>query len=249
MSGGARRWTNSMSGGEVLSPSAMELLESLPPEYVSAVTEALKSLDLSPQDPLDDDHLTQIFREVSRSLGKARAYQALYEAGVVRGAIRVKAFVVGDAAVGKTTFCVKLATGKFKEEYKMTVGVDFYTLDLVSGGRLVKLVLWDLAGQERFGLVRPNFYAGSSGGFIAFALDRPETLRSVPGWVREMEENVGGRVPAVLIGTKLDLSPSLPEASNVAEELGLLGYVPVSSKTGENLMSAVRMLISACVNI
>lgn len=249
MSGGARRWTNSMSGGEVLSPSAMELLESLPPEYVSAVTEALKSLDLSPQDPLDDDHLTQIFREVSRSLGKARAYQAFHEAGVVRGAIRVKAFVVGDAAVGKTTFCVKLATGKFKEEYKMTVGVDFYTLDLVSGGRLVKLVLWDLAGQERFGLVRPNFYAGSSGGFIAFALDRPETLRSVPGWVREMEENVGGRVPAVLIGTKLDLSPSLPEASNVAEELGLLGYVPVSSKTGENLMSAVRMLISACVNI
>ncbi len=238
-----------MNGGETLGLSAIELLESLLPEFVSAVTEALKSLGLSPGDQLDDDHLTQIFREVSRSLGKARAYQALREAGVVRGITRVKAFVVGDAAVGKTTFCVKLATGRFKEEYKMTVGVDFYTLDLISGGRLVKLVLWDLAGQERFGLVRPNFYAGSSGGFIAFALDRPETLRSVPGWVREIEENVGRRVPAVLIGTKLDLSPSLLEASNIAEELDLVGYVPVGSKTGENLMRAVRMLISACVNI
>lgn len=232
-----------------MGPTAMELLRSLPSEHVPAATEALKSLGVSPEDPLTDDHLTHVYRMISRVSGKKEAFRALKEAGVVREICRVKAFIVGDAAVGKTTFCLKLATGKFKEEYKMTVGVDFYTLDLVDSGRLVKLVLWDLAGQERFGLVRPNFYSGSSGGFVTFALDRPETLESVPGWLEEIEKNVGRRVPVVLLGTKLDLAPSLPSASELARDLGLVGYVPISSKTGENLNRAVRMFLSALPEI
>lgn len=224
----------------------LDLLSALPTDLLSRATEALKSIGASPDQELSDDQLTLVFRELADVAGSAQVYELLRDSDILRERLRVKAFIVGDSGVGKTTFCVKLATGVFKEEYKITVGVDFYAMELIHCDKLVKLVLWDLAGQERFGLVRPTFYSGASGGFIAFALDQPETLSSVPGWLEEVRQNAGD-VPCVLLGTKLDLASNNPEARNVVEELGLHSYVPISSKTGENLNAAIRTLISACV--
>ena len=224
----------------------LDLLSALPTDLLSRATEALKSIGASPDQELSDDQLTLVFRELADVAGSAQVYELLRDSDILRERLRVKAFIVGDSGVGKTTFCVKLATGVFKEEYKITVGVDFYAMELIHCDKLVKLVLWDLAGQERFGLVRPTFYSGASGGFIAFALDQPETLSSVPGWLEEVRQNAGD-VPCVLLGTKLDLASNNSEARKVVEELDLHSYVPISSKTGENLNAAIRTLISACV--
>jgi len=224
----------------------LDLLSALPTDLLSRATEALKSIGASPDQELSDDQLTLVFRELADVAGSAQVYELLRDSDILRERLRVKVFIVGDSGVGKTTFCVKLATGVFREEYKITVGVDFYAMELVHSDKLVKLVLWDLAGQERFGLVRPTFYSGASGGFIAFALDQPETLSSVPGWLEEVRQNAGD-VPCVLLGTKLDLASNNSEARKVAEELDLHSYVPISSKTGENLNAAIRTLISACV--
>ena len=223
-----------------------DLLSVLPPELLSTATETLKSMKVGPDHELSDDQLTEVYRALSAEVGSTKVYKLLRDAGILRERLRLKAFIVGDSGVGKTTFCVKLATGIFKEGYKMTVGVDFYAIELIHDDKLVKLILWDLAGQERFGFVRPTFYSGASGGFIAFALDLPSTLSNVPGWLEEVRQNAG-EVPCILLGTKLDLAPDNPGALRVVKELGLHSYVPISSKTGENLGLAVKTLLSACL--
>ncbi|HIE23578.1 MAG TPA: hypothetical protein EYP68_05050 [Candidatus Korarchaeota archaeon] len=67
----------------------------------------------------------------------------------------------------------------------MTIGVDFYSKDIVVDGKLYKLVIWDMVGQERFGFMRPAFYKGCSGGFIAFSLVDDQSIKDVLEWVKK----------------------------------------------------------------
>jgi hypothetical protein len=60
--------------------------------------------------------------------------------------------VVGDLGVGKTSFIMRYVHGFFDREYKTTIGVDFaHKLIQVSDDKVVRLQLWDIAGQERYG--------------------------------------------------------------------------------------------------
>lgn len=59
-----------------------------------------------------------------------------------------KVLLIGDANVGKTSFVQRYANDSFRQDYKGTVGVDFALKILrVSGDTLVKLQLWDVAGN------------------------------------------------------------------------------------------------------
>ena len=50
--------------------------------------------------------------------------------------------------MGKTSFAQRYANDTFRGDYKGTVGVDFALKVLrVSGDTLVKLQLWDVAGE------------------------------------------------------------------------------------------------------
>ena len=41
--------------------------------------------------------------------------------------VRYKMCIFGDGGVGKTTLINRYISGKFSEDFKMTIGVDFYT--------------------------------------------------------------------------------------------------------------------------
>ena len=59
-----------------------------------------------------------------------------------------KVLLIGDPNVGKTSFAQRYANDTFRGDYKGTVGVDFALKVLrVSGDTLVKLQLWDVAGE------------------------------------------------------------------------------------------------------
>ena len=60
--------------------------------------------------------------------------------------------VVGDLGVGKTSLIQRYVHNIFSREYKATIGVDFaYKLIQISPDKIVRLQLWDIAGQERYG--------------------------------------------------------------------------------------------------
>ena len=59
-----------------------------------------------------------------------------------------KVLLIGDANVGKTSFVQRYSNDSFRRDYTGTVGVDFALKVLrVSGDKVVKLQLWDIAGQ------------------------------------------------------------------------------------------------------
>lgn len=50
-----------------------------------------------------------------------------------------KIILVGDQAVGKTSLVRRFTTGRFQQEYKSTIGVDFTVQTLQLDGKIVKV--------------------------------------------------------------------------------------------------------------
>jgi Ras-related protein Rab-1A len=64
--------------------------------------------------------------------------------------VLVKTVIIGEAGVGKTSFCTKLTSGEFSTIYTSTIGVDFFIKYSLINNKVFKLQLWDTAGQEKF---------------------------------------------------------------------------------------------------
>ena len=162
-----------------------------------------------------------------------------------------KVCVVGDFAVGKTSVVERYVNNVFSEKYLTTVGVkvDTKEIDLPDQGVRHKLVIWDVAGTDRFGDTEFAYLRGAAG--IIFVADgtRPATLDTVAALRRDIEQRYGRRA-AVLLINKNDLT----EAWDISEEQidafrASIGHVFLTSaKTGHDVESALMKLASLIVD-
>ncbi len=91
--------------------------------------------------------------------------------------MQFKVILLGDGAVGKTSICMRFAEDKFSQQYKQTVGCDFFigkvelncmydTMSSYSFIWLAKLhvtlQLWDIGGQSIGSKMITNYIAGAN---------------------------------------------------------------------------------------
>lgn len=58
-----------------------------------------------------------------------------------------KVLVIGDGGVGKTALITRFTEDRFVMSYTATIGVDFKSKIMQSNGRILKMQIWDTAGQ------------------------------------------------------------------------------------------------------
>jgi len=153
---------------------------------------------------------------------------------------RVKVVFVGETGVGKTTLATVLATGRPPDASAMTVGADFHVLRDAESD--VTLVMFDLAGQERFRHLAPGIAKGADVVVAVFDVSKPSTLSLLGDWSEVLNQE---GVKIVLVGNKLDLGPSVgPEdVRRVAESLNAREVVLVSALYGHNVEKLKETLI------
>jgi small GTP-binding protein len=143
----------------------------------------------------------------------------------------VKVVVAGDGRVGKTSLIRRHSAGMFQESRVMTIGVDFQTAIVKLDDRSVKLSIWDIAGQDRFGSFRDSFYRGAQAVALVYDVTDLISMNNVPRWQAEIQRVVP-KARFMLVGNKIDLHRVVPHAQ-VAAWARLKGfpYVETSAVT------------------
>lgn len=157
---------------------------------------------------------------------------------------------LGDSTVGKSSLLRRYTEDQFTTTSDPTVGVDFYTrtvtMDAERGGPVIKLQLWDTAGQEKFRCITKSYYRNSVGGLLVFDLTNRTSFEHIKGWYTEVVEHViPNKIIFLLIGHKNDRvedrKVSRDEAEKLAHSLGCK-YMETSAKTNSNVERAFELL-------
>ncbi|ORY91426.1 P-loop containing nucleoside triphosphate hydrolase protein [Syncephalastrum racemosum] len=173
-----------------------------------------------------------------------------------------KILVVGDLGTGKTSIIRRYVHNIFSTNYKSTIGVDF-ALKVIQWGPdiIVRLQLWDIAGQERFGNMTRVYYKEALGAFVVYDVTRPNTFEGVTRWKNDIDSKVrlpsswgGGPIPVVLLANKSDLksdgqSVNAGELDKFCEENGFMQWFETSAKNNTNIDDAARVLIEKILSV
>jgi small GTP-binding protein len=157
----------------------------------------------------------------------------------------LKILTAGEGGVGKTTLLHRFVEGKFSAETKMTIGVEFFLKELEIDDKHCTLQLWDFGGQQRFRFLLESYVLGAKGALLMFDLTRPITLENLEQWINIVRRS-NPNLPILFLGTKNDLTDQIMVDDSYAEsfkdEFNLLGYLRISSKSGENVNKAFNIL-------
>ncbi len=161
-----------------------------------------------------------------------------------------KILIAGNASVGKTSLLRRYVDGKFDESTIMTVGVDFFTKELIFDNARCLIQLWDLGGQERFRYLLENFVMGARAALLLIDLTRMPLIKDILEWVNIARLH-DINLPILLVGTKLDLEDIVAvddeSALHLKNTFNLIDYIKTSSKSGYNIEKPFEILIQKLV--
>ncbi|KAF3817872.1 hypothetical protein GH733_013721 [Mirounga leonina] len=157
-----------------------------------------------------------------------------------------KIVLAGDAAVGKSSFLMRLCKNEFRGNTSATLGVDFQMKTLIVDGERTVLQLWDTAGQER-----QSYFRRADGVLLLYDVTCEKSFLNVREWVDMIEDATQESIPIMLVGNKADLR----DAATAEEQKCVPGYLgeklamtygalfcETSAKDGSNIVEAVLHL-------
>jgi small GTP-binding protein len=163
------------------------------------------------------------------------------EAQEIKEQYRFKIIVVGDPAVGKTSLVLRFTDRAFRRTYLPTIGVNISEKTTKVKDYNIRFIIWDIAGQTKFQIMRKHFYGGADGLLIMFDLTRPTTLNSVVKWYEDVKSYLKKDLPGFILGNKNDLTDLLKisdkDVIDLARKLKV-DYIKTSALSGENVDEA-----------
>ncbi|XP_017793570.1 PREDICTED: ras-related protein Rab-32 isoform X4 [Habropoda laboriosa] len=165
-----------------------------------------------------------------------------------------KILVIGELGAGKTSIIKRYVHQFFSQHYRATIGVDF-ALKVLNWDphTIIRLQLWDIAGQERFGNMTRVYYKEAVGAFIVFDVTRSATLDAVVKWKQDLDSKVqlpdGSPIPCVLLANKCDqqkegLVNTPAKMDEYCKEKNFSGWFETSAKENINIEEAARFLVN-----
>ncbi|XP_027472625.1 ras and EF-hand domain-containing protein isoform X2 [Zalophus californianus] len=162
-----------------------------------------------------------------------------------------KIVLAGDAAVGKSSFLMRLCKNEFRGNTSATLGVDFQMKTFIVDGERIVLQLWDTAGQERFRSIAKSYFRRADGVLLLYDVTCEKSFLNVREWVDMIEDASQESIPIMLVGNKADLR----DAATAEEQKCVPGYLgeklamtygalfcETSAKDGSNIVEAVLHL-------
>lgn len=163
-----------------------------------------------------------------------------------------KILLIGDSYVGKTSILLRYIDDNFSNEFQATIGVDFKVATKKINSKVIKLQLWDTAGQDRFKNIVSTYYRGAQGIFIVFDVTNRVSFTNVNKWYQETCNFLPESAIRIIVGNKCDLgSPfrvvSEQEGKDLANGLDV-EYIETSAKNTINVVSAFDKMTASVLS-
>ena len=164
----------------------------------------------------------------------------------------LKIIVIGTSGTGKTSFVNKWTKNIFSDTYKATIVSEFGFKIFEQEGKLYRIQLWDLAGQDKNAMVTKIFAKDAHGCVVMSDATNIQTREDTLRWKSSVDEVAtfldGGKLPCLLVENKADLiddanAENCPELETFGTNNGFCGSFRTSAKTGLNINEAMNYLI------
>ena len=104
--------------------------------------------------------------------------------------LQYKVILLGDGAVGKTSIAMRFSDDQFSQNYKQTVGVDFFIRRLkVPPNYEIALQIWDIGGQSIGSKMVTSYIGGAHAVLLCYDITNYESFAN-------LEVHLGTRAPA-----------------------------------------------------
>ena len=164
-----------------------------------------------------------------------------------------KILILGDSTVGKTCFLTRYADNTFQDLHTSTIGIDYKLKNVkLDDNRIIRLQIWDTAGQDRYRSLTKSYYKGANGIIIIFAVTLKSSFDNVKNWVSQIRAEADENVTIFLVGNKIDDVERREISTEEGQELADKFKVPFfecSAKTGENINTTFNELVKKIVEI
>ncbi len=154
-------------------------------------------------------------------------------------------------AVGKSCILLQFTDNKFRNQHELTIGVEFGAKTIEINGKLIKIQIWDTAGQEAFQAITRTYYKGAIGALLVYDITRKDTFIHVTKWLEEVRNNSSKTITVILIGNKKDLEDkrqvTYEEGEAFAKENGLM-FLETSAKTAYNVIESFNLSAQCILN-
>ena len=114
--------------------------------------------------------------------------------------------------------------------------------------KIIKVQVWDTAGEERYRSITNAYYRGAEGILIVFDLTNKESFKNIENWINEITVYTGKDVLMICLGNKSDLKKAISNSTiEDFKKRTKLEIINVSAKTGDGVEDAFKHLIELLI--
>lgn len=143
--------------------------------------------------------------------------------------VTIKAILVGNSGVGKTSIITRLNFGNFTDNLESTVCAAYFTKSMTVNGNNITLRIWDTAGQEVYKSLTNVFFRDSMIVFVVFDVTDEKSFSNVADWIQQAKSLALPNAALVIVGNKVDLTEERVVTSSDIEELAV-SYNAISTE-------------------
>lgn len=140
----------------------------------------------------------------------------------------MKFILIGDSGVGKSSLLFQFIEDRFKGGIEPTIGIEFGTKILEVSGKVVRLQIWDSAGQENYRSITRAYYRNTICTVLVYDVTSRKSFENIKVWFDEAKTYGNENMYFVLLGNKCELETPREvtafEGEQLARENGMVFF-------------------------
>ena len=166
---------------------------------------------------------------------------------------KIQLIMIGESSVGKTSLINRYTKNIFNTNHLETTGIEFNSREEKINNKIIRVKIWDTAGQEIFHSLTKNFYRKADGIIIVYDVTNKDSFDKIHDWVKSVHDNIDTyrEIHMLIVGNKIDLEESRQVSKEEGEKICKyfdIPYFEASAKNANGVRNFMMKIIKDIVN-